>query len=465
MADIVRNQRVPGPGDTAQNGVIEGPAPLVSSRAKALVGEVAVPGDKSISHRALILGALAVGQSRITGLLEGDDVMATADALRALGADIVREDTGEWRIQGVGIGGFAEPDRALDLGNAGTGVRLLMGAVASQPVTTFFTGDASLRSRPMGRIAAPLKQIGARIIARSGCRLPLAVVGTESPLPIVYRLPVASAQVKSAVLLAGLGAPGETQVIEPEPTRDHTERMLRHFGAMLHVEASPAGERSITLTGQPELCGTALEVPGDFSSAAFPLAAALLTPGSELTLRNIGINPLRTGLLATIQSMGADVTLADRRERHGEPVADIVVRGSKLKGTDVPAERAPSMIDEYPILAVLAACAGGTTRLRGLAELRLKESDRLAAIARGLAAAGVAVEIDADDLVIEGSPGGPKGGASVETRLDHRIAMAFLVLGLVAKAPITIDDSGPIATSFPGFVNLMNGLGAAIRHA
>lgn len=465
MADNLQDERVSGAAETAGHGANRGRVALVSGRANALTGEAAVPGDKSISHRALILAALAVGQSRIAGLLEGEDVMATADAVRALGARVVREKSGEWRVAGVGVGGLSEPDRALDLGNAGTGVRLLMGAVTSQPFTTFFTGDASLRSRPMGRVAIPLEQIGARIVARSGCRLPLAVIGTDSPLPIAYRLPVASAQVKSAVLLAGLGAPGETQVIEPSPSRDHTERMLRHFGATLRVEESPNGERAITLTGQPELRGATLEVPGDISSAAFPLAAALLTPGSELTLRNIGINPLRTGLLATIEAMGGKIKMVDQRERHGEPVADIVVRGSKLEGTDVPAERAPSMIDEYPILAVLAACARGTTRLRSLAELRVKESDRLAAIAGGLAASGVAVEIVGDDLVIEGRGGGPKGGVSIETRLDHRIAMAFLVLGLVAKAPITIDDGGPIATSFPGFVELMNGLGAAIRHA
>jgi 3-phosphoshikimate 1-carboxyvinyltransferase len=409
-----------------------------------------------------MIGALAVGETRIDGLLEGEDVLNTARALRLMGVEVERAAGGTWRVHGVGIGGLAEPDDVLDFGNAGTGARLMMGVLASHPFTSVMTGDASLRSRPMGRVIEPLRQFGARFVTRAGGRLPLALSGAESPLPISYRLPVASAQVKSAVLLAGLNAPGHTTVIEPEPSRDHTELMLRHFGAELRLEATPDGVRGVTLIGQPELEARSVMVPGDISSAAFPLCAALLVPGSELTLRNVGVNPLRTGLLDTLIEMGAEITLEKPRQAAGEPVADLKVRAGRLKGVAVPAERAPRMIDEYPVLAVLAACAEGTTRLNGLGELRVKESDRLAAIAQGLAACGVRVTELKDGLVIEGLGRSPKGGALIPTRLDHRIAMAFLVLGLASEEAITVDDGAPIATSFPGFVSLMAGLGAQI---
>ena len=409
-----------------------------------------------------MLGALAVGETEITGLLEGNDVMRTARAVRALGAEVERGDDGAWRVHGVGVGGLAEPAETLDMGNAGTGARLLMGVVATHPMTCQFTGDASLRARPMGRVAEPLERMGARIIAREGCRLPLTVVGGASPLPIEYRLPVPSAQVKSAVLLAGLNAPGETTVVEPEATRDHTERLLRHFGAELRVEAREDGARAITVVGQPELTGRALAVPGDPSAAAFLAVAALLVPGSSLNLERVGVNPLRTGLYVTLREMGAELAFTDEREESGEPVADIEVRASALRGVEVPAGRAPTMIDEYPVLAVAAACAKGTTVMRGLAELRLKESDRVAAIARALTACGVGVEAGDDYLVVEGCGGPPPGGATVEARLDHRIAMAFLVLGAAARRPVAIDDGAPIATSFPGFVALCNGVGAEI---
>ncbi|MCH7930095.1 MAG: 3-phosphoshikimate 1-carboxyvinyltransferase [Proteobacteria bacterium] len=437
-------------------------AKLTSHPAGPLSGKARVPGDKSISHRALMLGALAVGETEITGLLEGDDVMRTARAVRALGAEVERGDDGAWRVHGVGVGGLAEPAETLDMGNAGTGARLLMGVVATHPMTCQFTGDASLRARPMGRVAEPLERMGARIIAREGCRLPLTVVGGASPLPIEYRLPAPSAQVKSAVLLAGLNAPGETTVVEPEATRDHTERLLRHFGAELRVEAREDGARAITVVGQPELAGRALAVPGDPSAAAFLAVAALLVPGSSLNLERVGVNPLRTGLYVTLREMGAELAFTDEREESGEPVADIEVRASALRGVEVPAGRAPTMIDEYPVLAVAAACAKGTTVMRGLAELRLKESDRVAAIARALAACGVGVEAGDDYLVVEGCGGPPPGGATVEARLDHRIAMAFLVLGAAARRPVAIDDGAPIATSFPGFVALCNGAGAEI---
>jgi 3-phosphoshikimate 1-carboxyvinyltransferase len=439
-----------------------GAEPLRARRGGVLRGEAAVPGDKSISHRALMIGALAVGETRIDGLLEGEDVLNTARALRLMGVEVERAAGGTWRVHGVGIGGLAEPDDVLDFGNAGTGARLMMGVLASHPFTSVMTGDASLRSRPMGRVIEPLRQFGARFVTRAGGRLPLALSGAESPLPISYRLPVASAQVKSAVLLAGLNAPGHTTVIEPEPSRDHTELMLRHFGAELRLEATPDGVRGVTLIGQPELEARPVMVPGDISSAAFPLCAALIVPGSELTLRNVGVNPLRTGLLDTLIEMGAEITLEKPRQAAGEPVADLKVRAGRLKGVAVPAERAPRMIDEYPVLAVLAACAEGTTRLNGLGELRVKESDRLAAIAQGLAACGVRVTELKDGLVIEGLGRPPKGGALIPTRLDHRIAMAFLVLGLASEEAITVDDGAPIATSFPGFVSLMAGLGAQI---
>ncbi len=424
-----------------------------------------MPGDKSISHRALILGALAVGRTRIEGLLEGEDVLRTADAVRALGAGAERGVDGAWTVTGVGVGGFAEPDDVLDFGNSGTGARLMLGALASTPLTAIFTGDASLRRRPMGRVARPLERMGARVIAREGDRLPLTLVGAADPLPIAYTLPVPSAQVKSAVLLAGLNAPGETTVIEPLATRDHTERMLRHFGATVITSSTAGGGRQIRLRGEVELKGADLVVPGDPSSAAFPMVAALVLPGSEIEIAGVGMNELRTGLLTTLGEMGARIERANERIAGGEAVADLVVRASRLKGVEVPAERAPSMIDEYPVLAVAAAFAEGRTVMRGLGELRVKESDRLAAVAQGLAACGVNVEVDGDTLIVEGVGGRPRGNAAIAARLDHRIAMSFLVLGLAAERPVSIDDGETINTSFPGFVRLMNALGTTIVEA
>jgi 3-phosphoshikimate 1-carboxyvinyltransferase len=429
-----------------------------------LRGRIRVPGDKSISHRALIIGALAVGRTTVRGLLEADDVERTAAALRLLGAAIGAGGDGAWEVYGVGVGGLAEPAEVLDLGNSGTGARLLMGLAATHPFTVLFTGDESLRRRPMRRVAAPLERMGARIIARDGCRLPLAVVGTAMPVPITYRLAVPSAQVKSAILLAGLNAPGETTVIEPEPTRDHTERLLRYFG--VDLEVGPADDRgtgaakAIRLAGCPEIAGRDVTVPGDVSSAAFPALAALTVPDSEITIEGVGVNPLRLGLYETLREMGADIVFSTPADACGEPVADLTVRASQLEGVEVPAERAPTMIDEYPALAVAAAFAEGTTTMRGLAELRLKESDRLRAIAEGLAACGVRVEEAEDTLTVFG--GGRPGGGAVAARMDHRIAMAFLVLGAGTKAPVRVDDGTMIETSFPGFAELMNGLGAAI---
>ncbi len=436
--------------------------PLVSRRAQALAGDISVPGDKSISHRSLMIGAVAVGETHITGLLEGEDVLRTAAAMRHLGAQAERTGEGTWRVVGRGVGGLSEPDSVLDLGNAGTSTRLLMGLLATHPFTSFMTGDASLRRRPMKRVITPLARFGAVFAARSGDRLPLCVSGTAEPVPVTYELPVASAQVKSAVLLAGLNTPGTTCVVEPQPTRDHSELMLRHFGAEVDVGTVDGGGRRIALTGQPEITGRAVVVPGDVSSAAFPLVAAVLVPDSQVTLRGIGVNPLRTGLLQTLLDMGADITLRDERREAGEPVADLVVRAGPLKGVDVPVERVPTMIDEFPILAVAAACAEGETRMRGLGELRVKESDRLGATARGLAACGVDVEEGPDTLVVRGG-GRPAGGATVAVNLDHRIAMAFLVLGALSDNPVGVDDGEPIETSFPGFTELMNGLGARIR--
>ena len=441
-------------------------ASLESAPAQALSGQVAAPGDKSISHRALIFGALAVGETRIAGLLEGDDVRRTAAAMRALGAEVERLGEGRWRVRGVGVGGFAEPADVLDMGNSGTGARLLMGLLASSPLFAVFTGDASLRRRPMARATAPLERIGARFWSREGGRLPLAMQGAREPLPIEYRLPVASAQVKSAVLLAGLNAPGETIVVEPEPTRDHTEHLLRHFGAEVTVESGAAGRR-IVLVGQPELTARPIDVPGDPSSAAFAVVAALLVPGSAVQVMNVNLNPLRAGLYATLEEMGADIVFENRRVLQGEPVADLRVRAGRLKAAAPPAERAPSMIDEYPILAVAAAFAEGTSRLVGAAELRVKESDRIAAMARGLAALGVRVEELPDGLVVHGCAGrGPAaGGVLIDTELDHRIAMSFLVYGMAAEGKVRIDDGAMIDTSFPGFAALMNGLGARIAPA
>jgi 3-phosphoshikimate 1-carboxyvinyltransferase len=443
------------------------PAPLtVAAPSGPLVGTIRVPGDKSISHRALMLGALAVGRTEIAGLLEGEDVLATAAALNALGAAAApategRRD-GRWVVDGIGIGALAEPEGVLDLGNSGTSARLLLGMLATHPITAFVTGDASLRRRPMGRVVDPLSRVGARFVTREGARLPLAVSGALNPVPISYRLPVPSAQVKSAVLLAGLNTPGATTVIEPQPTRDHTERMLRHFGAPVTIEPEESGGRRVTVEGFPELAAAPIIVPGDPSSAAFPLVAALIVPGSDVTIEGVGINPLRSGLLECLREMGADIALLNQREEGGEPVADIRARAGALTGADIPAERAPRMIDEYPILAVAAACAGGRTVMRGLAELRVKESDRLAGIAEGLASCGVNVAVEGDDLIVDGAGNLPAGDALITTRLDHRIAMAFLVLGLAANQPVRIDDARSIATSFPDFIGLMKGLGAAI---
>ncbi|MFL5097111.1 MAG: 3-phosphoshikimate 1-carboxyvinyltransferase [Xanthobacteraceae bacterium] len=435
-------------------------SPLTARRNGPLHGRLRVPGDKSISHRALILGALSVGETRISGLLEGEDVINTAKAMRMLGAIVLREGAGSWSIHGVGVGGFAAPADALDFGNSATGCRLAIGAVAGCPITATFDGDASLRKRPMQRVLDPLERIGAKATAAAaGGRLPLTLAGARDPIPIVYEPPVASAQLKSAVLLAGLGAPGETVVIEAEATRDHTERMLVHFGAEVRVEPHGTHGRRVTLTGQPELKPAAVAVPADPSSAAFPLIAALITPGSDVILESVMTNPLRTGLLTTLRAMGAAIEILHARNEGGEEIADLRVRASALKGIEVPAERAPTMIDEYPVLSVAAAFADGTTTMRGLKELRVKESDRLAATADMLRVNGVEAEIAGDDLRVAGK-GRAAGGGRVATHMDHRIAMSALVMGLASEQPVGVDDAAFIATSFPGFVDLMRSLGA-----
>jgi len=435
------------------------PAPLTARPGGPIQGRVRVPGDKSISHRSLILGALTVGESTITGLLEGEDVLHTADVMRALGARIERTGDQAWRVNGVGIGGFAQPASMLDFGNSGTGVRLAIGAVAGAPVTATFDGDESLRGRPMQRVLDPLQKMGARIVhVADGGRLPLTLKGAADPIPIVYESPVASAQLKSAVLLAGLAAPGETTVIEAEATRDHTERLLKHFGAKVTSKSHGDHGRRIVLQGQPELEPAQVLVPADPSSAAFPLVAALIVPNSELILDAVMTNPLRTGLLTTLREMGASIEDLEKRDG-GEEIADLRVRTSALKGVDVPAERAPSMIDEYPILAVAASFAEGVTRMRGLKELRVKESDRLAATADMLRVNGVVVEIEGDDMIVQGK-GRPAGGGEVKANMDHRIAMAALMMGLGTENHVRIDDSAFIATSFPGFVEFMHSIGA-----
>jgi 3-phosphoshikimate 1-carboxyvinyltransferase len=434
------------------------PQPLTASRpASPLTGVVRVPGDKSISHRALMFGALAVGETRIAGLLEGEDVLRTAAAMRALGAEVTQDASG-WRVAGRGVGGLVEPADVLDMGNSGTAARLLAGMLASHDLFAVLTGDASLRGRPMRRVTDPLEACGARFTSRSGGRLPLAIEGARDALPLDYRVPVASAQVKSALLLAGLNARGQTRVEEPVPTRDHSENMLRHFGADVAVEASGSG-RVITLQGQPELLARDVVVPGDPSSAAFVVVAALLAPGSAVTVLGVGLNPLRAGLFEVLREMGADLTVANRRDEGGEPVGDLTARHGPLSAVDVPPGRAPSMIDEYPILAVAAAFAHGTTRMRGLGELRVKESDRLSAIAVILAGAGVRVAIEGDDLLVHGG-GRAAGGCTAATLMDHRLAMSALVLGFATDAPVAVDDAAFIDTSFPGFATLMRGLGA-----
>ena len=435
------------------------PVPLTARQSGPIQGRVRVPGDKSISHRSLILGALTVGESTITGLLEGEDVLHTADVMRALGARVERTGDQAWRVNGVGIGGFAQPAGMLDFGNSGTGVRLAIGAVAGAPVTATFDGDESLRGRPMQRVLDPLQRMGARVVhVADGGRLPLTLKGAADPIPIVYESPVASAQLKSAVLLAGLAAPGETTVIEAEATRDHTERLLKHFGAKVTSKAHGDHGRRIVLQGQPELEPALVMVPADPSSAAFPLVAALIVPNSELVLDAVMTNPLRTGLLTTLREMGASIEDLEKRDG-GEEIADLRVRTSALRGVDVPAERAPSMIDEYPILAVAASFAEGVTRMRGLKELRVKESDRLAATADMLRVNGVVVEIEGDDMIVQGK-GRPAGGGEVKTNMDHRIAMAALMMGLATQNHVRIDDGAFIATSFPGFVELMRSIGA-----
>jgi 3-phosphoshikimate 1-carboxyvinyltransferase len=436
--------------------------PLSALPSGPLRGRVVVPGDKSISHRTLMLGALAAGETTATGLLESEDVMATAGAMRAFGAAVEKAGDGTWHIRGLGAGGLKEPERVLDFGNAGTGVRLTIGIAGTHPFATTFVGDASLSKRPMGRVLDPLRAMGAEVVARSGDRLPLSIKGGAKMAPITYRVPVPSAQVKSAVLLAGLGLEGITTVIEPVATRDHTERMLKGFGADITASPSADGATTIRLVGRPQLKGQAIAVPADPSSAAFLIVAGLLVEGSDVTVENVLLNPARTGLIATLKEMGADLSIENERLSGGETIGDVHVRASKLRGVAVPPERAPSMVDEYPVLAVAAAFAKGSTIMEGLEELRVKESDRLAAVARGLEANGVACREGEASLVVEGAGDGRpvKGGGTVPTHLDHRIAMSFLVMGLAAERPVTVDDSATIATSFPSFVELLERLGA-----
>ena len=436
------------------------PTPLEARSSGPLAGKVRVPGDKSISHRALILGALAVGKTQVSGLLEGEDVLNTAKSMQALGAKVERTGDCAWVVQGVGVAGFAEPQRPLDFGNSGTGCRLVMGAVAGCPISAVFDGDASLRSRPMRRVLDPLELMGAKVgNSEQGGRLPLTLNGARDPVPIVYRTPVASAQIKSAVLLAGLAAPGVTTVIEQEASRDHTELMLKHFGAEIVSAKEGAHGRRIALTGQGELHGADIVVPADPSSAAFPIVAALIVEGSDIVLSDVMTNPLRTGLFKTLREMGAFIEESETRGDAGEPMARLRVRASQLRGVVVPPERAPSMIDEYLVLAVAASFAEGTTTMRGLKELRVKESDRLAATAEMLRVNGVKVEVSGDDLIVEGS-GHVPGGGLVKTHMDHRIAMSALVMGLAADKGVKVDDTAFIATSFPDFIPMMRSLGA-----
>ena len=439
--------------------------PCRAMPSRGLVGRAHVPGDKSISHRAVLTGSLCVGETRIRGLLEADDVMATVGACRQMGAWIATDGDGNWTVSGVGVGGFLEPEDILDCGNSGTGVRLLMGALATSQVSAILTGDASLRSRPMDRVVDPLAEFGARFRGRLHGRLPLTMTGAPLPIPVTYALPVPSAQVKSAILYAGLNCRGRTTVIEDAPTRDHTERMLAAFGADLSVEMDGA-ERQIHVRGHVEMVPQSLTVPGDISSAAFPLAAGLMTEDADIVLPGIGVNPTRTGLLTTLDEMGAGIVIENERQAGGEPVADLRVRSQDLVGVDVPPERSPTMIDEYPILAAVAACAEGDTVMRGIAELRVKECDRIAAMVEGLERCGVRITEHEDGMTVHGrGAGSVSGGAVCRTFHDHRIAMSFLCLGLAAKAPIGVDDARPIRTSFPGFIGLMESLGAEFVQA
>lgn len=433
---------------------------LISARHGGLTSQFDVPGDKSISHRSLILGGMAIGTTRVTGLLEGDDVMATGRAMQALGASIIREADGSWMVTGVGTAGLMSPDKPLDLGNSGTGVRLLMGVVAGLPVTATFCGDESLSRRPMARVTDPLARMGADITARDGGRLPVTITGTATPLAADHVSKVASAQIKSAVLLAGLNARGTSVVREPHASRDHTESMLRHFGAAVRQSVEADGTHIVELDGEAVLTASDVVVPRDPSSAAFPMVAALITEGSDLLIPGVGMNPLRTGLITTLQEMGGSIDLSNERTEGGETVADLRVRHSQLRGIDVPPERAASMIDEYPILAVAATQAEGETRMRGVAELRVKETDRIGVVAEGILAAGGTVAYDEDSMTVTG--GQVAGGMSIDSQHDHRIAMSFLTLGMVSAAPITVTGCATIATSFPGFATGMNGCGAAL---
>ena len=436
---------------------------IIANLSTNLTGSITIAGDKSISHRSIILGALSIGETTVDGLLESQDILATISAMQAFGAEIEKKADKKWHINGLGVGGLDEPEKVLDLGNSGTGVRLILGVAAGNPITSFFSGDESLSRRPMARVLKPLEMMGASFTSRTGGLLPLSCTGPQTLQPIDYSLPVASAQVKSAILLAGLNTPGKTIVREPTPTRDHTERMLKQFGSEISIETDDESQNIITLKGESELTGQDIVVPGDPSSAAFPMVAGILAEDSRIEIKNVGINPLRFGLFEILNEMGAKTELIQKHDGVGEPIADIVVKTSKLKGVTVPASIAPRMIDEYPILAVAAACASGTTRMFGLQELRVKESDRLAAMANGLKACGVTVEETSDSLTVHGTGGQIEGGARIQTQLDHRIAMSFLTLGLKAKNPIIIDNGTTINTSFPGFVETMKSLGANLN--
>ena len=435
---------------------------LRSSKSKPIIGEISISGDKSMSHRALMLGSVSIGKTKISGLLESDDVLATANALGQMGINVTKNNNGFWEVDGRGVGGLIKPKNVLDLGNSGTAARLLIGLVGSHQFDSMITGDESLISRPMDRIITPLSQMGMNFNSAKN-KLPLSVRGPSTLIPIKYKLPVPSAQVKSAILLAGLNAPGQTIIIEPEPTRNHTEIMLREFGANISTKVLGNGVRQITLFGQPELKSKYVEIPGDISSAAFLLVAAIITPGSCLTLERVGLNPLRTGLIKTLKEMGAKITIKNLKTVGGEKVGDIVVKSGPLSGVTIPRKRAPSMIDEYPILSIAAANAVGTTKMRGLAELRVKESDRIKVMAEGLKKCGIQIDQSEDSLVVHGKGESPRGGTQVKTDHDHRIAMSFLILGMNSRQPIAIDDSRFINTSFPNFTKLMNSLGANIN--